>query len=71
MKGNGATGDVDALSGSKGPLCLSLVLGERRYLQAADRRQENAMRWQKLTDDSEIFGEAVPNKGAARIHQQS
>lgn len=68
MKGSGATGDVGALSGSKGPPCLSLALGERRYLQAADRRQENAIKWQKLTDDSEIFGEAMPNKGAARIH---
>jgi hypothetical protein len=68
MKGSGAKGDVGALSGSKGPPCLSLALGERRYLQAADRRQENAIKWQKLTDDSEIFGETVPNKGAARIH---
>ena len=68
MKGNGAKGDVGAPSGSTGPPCLSLALGERRYLQAADRQQENAIRWQKLTDDSEIFGEAVPNKGAAQIH---
>jgi hypothetical protein len=68
MKENGAKGDVGALSGSKGPPCLSLAQGERRYLQAADRRQRNAISWQKLTDDPEIFGEAVPNKGAARIH---
>ena len=65
MKENGAKGDVGALLRSRGPPCLSLALGERRYLQAADSRQENAMRWQKLTDDSEIFGESVPNKGAA------
>jgi hypothetical protein len=69
MKGSEVKGDVGALSGSKGPPCLSLALGERRYLQAADHRQENPIREQKLTDDSEIFGEAVPNKSAARIHQ--
>lgn len=67
-KENGAKGDAGALSGSKGPPCLSLARGERRYLQAADRRRENAIKRQKLTDDSEIFGEAVPDKGAARIH---
>jgi len=33
MKETGAKGDVGALSGSKGPPCLSLALGERRYLQ--------------------------------------
>jgi hypothetical protein len=68
MRENGAKDDVGVPSGSKGPPCLSLALGERRYLQAADCRQENAIRWQKLTDDSKIFGEAVANKGAARIH---
>lgn len=67
-KGNGVKGDAGALSGSKGPPCLSLVLAEHRYLQVADRRQENATRWHKLTDDSKIFGEAMPNKGTARIH---
>jgi hypothetical protein len=68
MKGNEAKGDVGALLGSKGPPCLSLALGERRYLQVGDHRQENTIGWQRLTDDSEIFGEAVPNKSAARIH---
>lgn len=41
-KENGAKDDVDALSGSTGPLCLSLGLGERRYLRPANRQQENA-----------------------------
>jgi hypothetical protein len=41
MKENGAKGDVGALSGSKGPPYLSLALGERRCLQAADCQQEN------------------------------
>lgn len=41
MKENGAKGDVGALSRSKGPPCLSLALGVRRCLRAADHQQEN------------------------------